>query len=155
MSQRLDGGCEGADGSLQGQAGLALLRYIGNMDKAYPGGSARKVVQEGVERVVADKGAGRIGHRGGDLDISDRLGHGFHGQGGKIGGGAVGGHVRALGLVAGVVRDPGITDVHGDPLGGDGIAACGQPHAQDHVRVAFLRCGQHGFGGKTKDGGDS
>ena len=149
-----DGGFQGGGGVGQGEGRGALFREPGDVDEAHFGGGSGVVVQQAVEGVVADEGAGGIGNLAGEGGLPDGGFHGQHRDGGKIGGGAVLGHELAHGLVSGVVGDFGIPDVHADALRGHGGPASGLSDAQDHVGLDFGGRFQHLFGGQAKDRGD-
>ena len=75
-SQCFDGRSEGGCGLLQGQGGRSLLGKIGDMDESDPNRCAGVVVQEGVEGIVADEGAGGVGNLTGEACVPDGLRHG-------------------------------------------------------------------------------
>ena len=81
---------ECGDCFLQGERNGVLLGQGGDMDETYAGGGAGKVVEQEIERIVADEGTGTVGDSAGDAGIANGLGHGSHGNSGKVGGGTVG-----------------------------------------------------------------
>ena len=91
------------------------------------------LLHDPVEQVVADEGSGGVADRGGDPGHADGFGHFFHRQVGETGGGSAGGDGDVLGLVALVVGDGGVVQVHGHPFKGDLEAAAGLAHADDGV----------------------
>ena len=148
-------GCfQSPDDVRQGQIGAALLRQVGHMDKANFGGSSRIVMQQGIERVVADECAGAVGCHRGHTDGTDGGYHFVNRNGGKIGGRAIGDDRLTVGLEACIVSNLAVPDVYGDPLRSHGTAATGLANAKDHIGVVFLRQGKDLLGGLAEDCGD-
>ena len=117
----------------------------------------RIFMQEQVQGIVAHEGSGGVGDGGTQSGGTDGIGHMLHRDCGKISGGTVGSAAFPPGQMACVVPgflDPGVPDVDGDALGGDGIPGGGQTHAEDHIGRIVLHGGDDGPGGGAEDGGD-
>ena len=95
-----------------------LLRQEGDMDEAHLHVGIAVVMQEGIEQVVADEGARRIGEGAGNALLLHRLYHVPHGEGGKIGGGGVLHDGGIHGAITRVVGDGGLAEVDAHHLGG-------------------------------------
>ena len=108
------------------------------MNKARLHIRACKGMEHAVHHIVAHIGACRIGHGGFVSTVCDGLGHLHHRDGGKIGGRAFGCYKFAPGLVACVVRNAGVTDVHRDPLRGHRLAAGSHSHTDHCIRTNFF-----------------
>ena len=124
------------------------------MDKPYLDRRSCEMMQQRIQSVIANKGACGIGDSTRDTCCADSCGHISHGDGGKIGGRAMGDDRIAGGLISLVIRNPGVPDIHGDPLRCDGIPANRQAHAQDYIRLKFLRLGKDSLGGFSVYSGD-
>ena len=124
------------------------------MDKTDPNSRSRVMMQQQIQRIIADKGTRRVGHRAGQARILNGLRHLRHGDCGKN-------TIRTIGddqffhrLIARVVGDPRTADVDADALRCHGAAATGLSHAEDHIG-ADLRCFvQHDLRGHTHHRGD-
>ena len=95
------------------------------MNKANPGIGIGKVVEQGVQYIIAYEGTGGVGNGGGDSVAADGICHLRNGNGGKIGGRSVLNHKFAFRLIARIVSDPSIPNIHGNALRRDGIPATG------------------------------
>ena len=126
------------NGLFQRQGRAALFRQVGYVDKTDSRGAAVVVVQEGVEDVVTHKRTGGIGNGGGNVGISDGFGHFCHRNGCEIGGRSVGNYEFSPWLVACIVRDSGVTDVHSDSLWGHSAASAGLADAQNQIGLDFV-----------------
>ena len=95
------------------------------------------VVQESVEDVVTHECTGGIRNCGGNVGIADGFSHFFQRNGCEIGGGAIRNNEFSPWLVARIVRNSGIPDVHGDPLRCDRITSAGLADAQKQIGLDF------------------
>ena len=154
MLTGFDCGSQCGDDLIQRQCGTALFRQIGNMDKADLRCAAVKMVQQGIQNVIAYESACRIGYSGWNLCTPDGLRHLLDRNSGKISGGAVGNHKFTLGLTALVIGDPGIPDIDSDALRCYGIPSAGLTDAKNHVGTEFFRSQQRLLCGKTEYGRD-
>ena len=127
---------------------------IGHMDEAAADMPAGKGVQDAIQGIIAHASPGGIGHRGQDTCIPDGLGHIHNRHGGKICRGAFRRDELSLGLVAGVVGNPGIPDIHADPLRSYCGAASGLSDAKNHIRLNLRSLFQNRVGRQTEYGGD-
>ena len=106
---------------------------VGDVNEADSGLGSVVVVEQGVQDVVAHEGTGTVGHGGGDPSGLDGLCHCHDIYGGEVGGGALGAHVFSHRLIAPIVGDLGIADIHGDPLRGHRFPFSCLTYAEDHM----------------------
>ena len=147
-------GGQGVNNGLQRQTGASLLWDVGHMDEAYLHGCVGIAVKQSIHHIVAHECPCRIGHRCGDTGLADPLSHFFHRNCGKIGRRSLRVYHFSPGLLAGVIGDPGIPDVDGDPLRCHRLPATGLAHTQYHIRLHLFRLFQYCFGGCAEYCGD-
>ena len=124
------------------------------MDESNPGGGAVKVMQQGIQHIVAHEGACAVGDDRGKSQLCCGFCHGHDIHGGKISGGAVGDDALTLGDIACVVRDFGIPDVNTDALWGDDGSAARLADAQNEIGLHLCGGVDHQLRGVAEYGGD-
>ena len=124
------------------------------MDEAYSNTASGIVVQQTVQQIIAYKSTGTVGHGGRDPGSFHGSSHFRYRNRREVGGWAMGIYKFTPGLIAVIVRYPGIPDVDCDPLRCDGAAATGLTDAKDGVRLYPASLVQHPFTCKGEDSGD-
>src|SRR5262245_9796871 len=109
-----------------------LVGHVGNVQEAAARLTRRALqrVHQGVENVVADEGAGGVGHRGGQSLLAQRGHAGLDRQGGEIGRGAIFHHGPVDRLLAVIVPDARILQVDRHAFEAELAAAARLSHAQ-------------------------
>lgn len=131
-----------------------LLGQVRHMDEAYLGGAAPKVVQQGIENIVADKRTGGIGQGSGDLGLSQRGHHFPHRDGGKQTVGPTGDYRGVYRCEARVIRDGSLPQIDADDLRSDPPPAAGLSDANNDMGLQLLRHFQNRLGAGAKHRGD-
>ena len=112
---------------------------------------AGEVMQDPVHQMVADIGSGGVGNARRDARSLNGFDHGLDWEGCKIRGSPIGGNRLIDGLVALVVRDPGVIDVDGDALRRQMEAAACLADAEHRVRLFPVNGGADGFNGLAEN----
>lgn len=101
------------------------------------------VMQNAVHQMVADKGTGGIGNGSRQTGLPDFGSHSLDRQIGKICGGTVPANGSVNGLIAFIIRNPGIIQVNGYPLRSQIMPSAGLTDAQNHIRLLRFHFFRH------------
>ena len=119
------------------------------MNKAHTDVRTRVMMQQQIQRIVADKGTCSVGHRTGKSRVLNGLCHLCHGNCGENTVGATGHDDFLHRLVSRIVRQTGSAHIDGNPFRRHRTASSCLSHAQDHIGADFRRLFQHDFRRQT------
>lgn len=126
---------------------------IGNMDEIDGKLPIPEMMEQGIEKIIADEGACRIGNGSGNALCLDRFHQGTGGKRSKIGGGAFEINRQIQGLISFVIGHIGAAQIDGDLLRRDPLSAPGLANAENGPGMNAFRLFDGHAGGFSEYGG--